>query len=99
MAELPNGTVVFTAFNSGKQIALDDQNNIWQVDGWFDSDSDEIMNRWADPDARLGTPNNVNWENWEAVEYVTVWAEIDGVKRWAVLRPDDFTGETVRTDN
>lgn len=82
--------VEFIAFNFSQQIAMDKENRIWQVDGWYDKDGDEIMNRFYNPDDPPHTQGNVNMEEWEHVAYVTLRCKIDGRTVWSQLFPDDF---------
>jgi len=78
--------VLLVGFNMMAQIAVDKQDNIWTIDGWYDEDTGEL-----DMYANLGM---LNWEEWEYVEYVTAWAIIDGYKVWTAFRPDDFDKPT-----
>jgi hypothetical protein len=75
-----NTGVLLVAFNMGKQIAIDSEDNVWTVDGWFDEDTDELD---------IDDPNDED-SDWALVEYVTAWAIIGGDKQWTAFRPDDF---------
>lgn len=83
--------VVFVGWNMAKQIAIDMDDHIWQVDGWFDADGDELTNRFINPD-QLARDNtyNVNDEEWEYVSFVSVWYDFPEGRKWAALYPDDF---------
>jgi hypothetical protein len=78
MADIPNGTVLFAGWNMTAQIAVDSEDRIWKVDGWFDDDGDEIP------------IDTKDWVGWDDVAYVTLWSIIDGDKIWTGLFPDDF---------
>lgn len=80
MAKIPDGTVMMVAFNMEHQIAVDDQDNIWTVDGWRDADGDELA---------MDDPNSED-SNWALVEYVTAWSDHRGDRVWTFFRPDDF---------
>ncbi len=73
---------IFVAFNAAQQIAVDIEDNIWHVDGWFDAEGDEL---------EMSDPSDED-SDWPLVEAVTCWSDHLGDRVWAVFRPDDFDG-------
>ena len=72
---IATGVVLLVGFNMTKQIAVDNEDNIWTIDGWFDADTDELD---------IDDPNSED-SNWALVEYVTAWAIFGGDKQWTAF--------------
>ena len=85
--------VEFVSWNMELQIAMDSLDRIWTVRGWHTRDPSQADTINGDLiQYQHGEPEFA--DQWDRVDFVTVYCDIDGKRQWSDLNPDDFNVPT-----